>query len=87
MSNRTKSIIEILYTTNTDKDNGIEYQEKRTYDGSFGKIQVLRTLIGLYKDIVLRNQENLRKLSDQELEMLGDEIEALLQQGEIKDAN
>lgn len=83
MNEKEKSIIKITYLE--ENDNG--YQEKRSYEGSFGRLQVLRTMVGLYNDVILAHHHKEDNVAQEDLEMLGDKIEALLQQGEIKNAN
>ena len=81
---KEKSIIKVTYEENSD---GNGYKEKRDYDGSFGKLQLLRTMVGLYNDVILGHHHQDDKLSLQELKLLGDNIEKLLEQGEKQNAN
>lgn len=75
--------IKVTYT-NTPDDS---YNELREYEGDFSKLVLLRTVVGLYSDIVLRNSKGTKGVSLEDLEDLGDFIEHLLQKGAIKNAN
>jgi len=78
----TKSTIKVTYKETEDG-----YSEKRQYDGNFGRLQLMRTLVGLYNDVILGHQHKLDHIDLKDLTLLADDIEKLLKYGETKDAN
>lgn len=74
-----------IKVTYQETDDG--YNELRNYDGYFGRLQLIRTLVGLYNDVILGNQYEVQNVDDQDLEALGRKIKKLLKQGETKNAN
>ncbi len=78
-----KSIIKITYKVEADET----YNELRDYDGSFGKLQLLRTIVGIYNDVILGHHHQVNHIKEKDLLLLGEKIAKLLEQGETKNAN
>lgn len=72
-----EDIVNITYKMDED---GKGYTESRSYDGSFSKTQVLRTIVAMYSDMVLHHQHELP--SDEELHKIADIIEQGLKKSE-----
>jgi len=82
---KKQDVIKVTYGL---EHSGNGYKETRSYDGSFGEKQLLRTLIGLYNDVVLGHKYNVEEtISDDDLKLIGEVIVKLLGKGEIKNAN
>jgi putative Mn2+ efflux pump MntP len=82
---KKEDVINVIYKVD---ENQKGYNEVRNYDGSFGKVQLLRTLIGLYNDVVLNHKYSVEHIiSTQDLIYLGSVIVRLLEKGETKNAN
>lgn len=77
-----KSTITITYTEGKEG-----YGEHREIEGSFGKLQLMRTLVGLYNDVVLGSQHQANEVPVEALEMLAADIEKTLKYGEKLYAN
>jgi hypothetical protein len=77
------STIKITYKVEEDGS----YNELRDYDGSFGNIQLLRTIVGIYNDVILGHHHQVNHIKEKDLLLLGGKIAKLLEQGETKNAN
>lgn len=69
------STITVTYTKTINES----YNEQRQYEGYFSKLVLLRTLVGLYGDIILRNHKGTKEVDEEDLEDLAVTIEQLLQ--------
>jgi hypothetical protein len=80
----SKDVSKITVTYDITDDG---YGEQRQYDGTFGRLQLMRTLVGLYNDVMLGHSYQVESVDLNDLTLLGDKIEKLLKQGERKNAN